>query len=226
MNNLNYTILWNLLVLVLFCVQIYLKIIFRECIMDAGRFAMKQADFDIMEKAKSRTCSCEKHFCFYNSIMYAFGDLSPAPSFWATPLGMKKFLKIGETDEIEIKHVALLEPKMKVCVSVVGDEDYVSDATYPKKITLTLRDGHYSYFSKKTELTKVWVQGLKYVLFRKIDDHFLTYDGDELVADYDLALEDLANSTEKTYKRFNELTEEQTEKLDSLFEDRRTSRRV
>jgi hypothetical protein len=172
---------------------------------------------------KPRTCTCEKNFCFYNSILYALGDLSPAPSFWATPLGMKKFLKIGESDQITIEHIPLLEPKMKVCVSVIGDEEYVSDATYPKQLTLTIRDGHYSYFSKKTELTKVWRSRTNSTFcFRKVDDHFLTYDGEELVADYELELHELKTTSDQdTFKRFNDLLKSEKLKLLRMDYDRR-----
>ena len=61
------------------------------------RFLLKDFSLGIyiMTAAVKRTCACAKHFCFYNSIKYAFGDYALSPMTWTTPSGMKQFLKIA-----------------------------------------------------------------------------------------------------------------------------------
>lgn len=174
-----------------------------------------------MTSTKKRICHCEKNFCCYNSILLAFGDQYPSANFWATPIGMKNFLNIGRADPIEVKHVPLLESKLKVCINIVGDDEYVSECKYPKRITLTLRNGHYSFFGKKNCLTKIWKEGKTYVMFKKFDDHFLTYDGEELVADFTLTYSQMQWCQERIYKQINGISDEDSKTLTQLKKEER-----
>ena len=148
-----------------------------------------------------RTCDCARHFCFYNSIIFACGGQPPSSHWWATPIGMKRFLGLDENNPILLSHIALLETKINVSISVVGDEVYTSTSNYPKKLTLTMKHGHFSFFGKRQQIDKIWTQNLKLVMYERMDGYFLTYDGTDLVADYDLKPTDLGNSDSIIYRR-------------------------
>ena len=149
--------------------------------------------------------------------MYALGGLTPTPGFWTTPLGMKRFLKIGEADPILPQHIALLEPKMKVGISVDG---FPSTSSYPKQLTLTYKNGHYSYFAKKSDIVKIWKQGKKLVMYQKLScedgDHFLTYDGNELVADFTLTHDQMRYDSEFVYKQAFGFSDTENAQLNEL----------
>ena len=74
------------------------------------RFLLKDFSLGIyiMTAAIKRACTCAKHFCFYNSIKYAFGDYALSPMTWTTPSGMKQFLKIGIDDPILMSSLSML----------------------------------------------------------------------------------------------------------------------
>ena len=148
-------------------------------------------------------CSCEKKFCFYNAVLNACGGCSPNPSFWTAPPAMKRFLKIGEKDQVQLHHIPLIEAKLKICINVAGELQYSSSSKYPKNITLISKDGHFGYASKKQKIAKFWKQGLTFATYEIFDDFILTYDGNELTADYVLKESDLGNSDTIAYKQLN-----------------------
>lgn len=155
-----------------------------------------------MNKTEKRTCSCDRHFCFYNSIIYACGGQPPSSHWWTTPIGMKRFLKIADDAPILLSHIALLETKINVSISVVGDSaQYTSTSNYPKKLTLTMKQGHFSFFGKRQQIDKIWRQNLKFIMYEKMDGFFLTYDGTDLVADYTLKATELGNCDDTIYRR-------------------------
>ena len=165
-------------------------------------------------------CSCSKNYCFYNSIKYAFNDRNPSHDFFANPNTMKRFLKISDCDQIEMHHLPLLEPKIRISISVVGDYEYTSENKYPKRITLEYKKGHYSLKSKKQAIQKIYPANLGMTTYFQLDDHFLTYDGNEVFADYTLKETDLRTPKSFFYKKFqkSELTHEEKKKLKELYQ--------
>ena len=163
-------------------------------------------------------CSCSKNYCFYNSIKYAFNDRNPSHDFFANPNTMKRFLKISDCDQIEMHHLPLLEPKIRISISVVGDYEYTSENKYPKRITLEYKKGHYSLKSKKQAIQKIYPANLGMTTYFQLNDHFLTYDGNEVFADYTLKETDLRTPKSFFYKKFqkSELTHEEKKTLKKL----------
>ena len=150
---------------------------------------------------KSR-CNCDHYYCLYNSIMYAFGGLKPTTDFWATPLGMKKWLNIEQHDQIAPDRIPELEDKLRIAISIDGSYD--SEKKYPKKITLFYGSGHYSFVENpriRGAIVKKWKQGKTYVSYCIMPDYILTYDGTDLVADYTLLAENLGRSSDFVYKQ-------------------------
>lgn len=159
-----------------------------------------------------------KHYSFYNEIKFAFCDAKCSKDFWETPLGMKRFIKIGDSDQIEECHIPLIEQKIKVSINVIGDYEYASQHKYPKRITLSYKNDLYTLKTKKQSISKIYPKGLGLVTYFKIDDHYLTYDGNEIIADYTLKETDLRIAKSFLYKKFqkSELTEEQKNILENI----------
>jgi hypothetical protein len=171
------------------------------------------------------SCNCCEKYCFYNSIKFACGGLDPSPNFWVSPVGMKNSLKIGRFDQIEECHIPHIEKNAKMCINVVGDYTYNSSQKYPKKITLKYENGHYKFAGKKQKTNKIWKTDLILKYFVKLKDnlteYYLTYDGNEIVADYTLKATDLGDSDTFVYKEFSrrELTTDQHETLLEINEN-------
>jgi len=163
-------------------------------------------------------CNCQKNYCFYNEIRFAFCDHSPSKDFFANPNSMKRFLKIGESDQIEINHIPTIENKIKVSISIVGDYEYTSENKYPKRITLRFYKGHYSLKTKKQSIQKTYPANLTLTTFFKFDDHFLTYNGEDLTADYTMTDSDLRMTNGVIFKMFqkSQLTDDEKDKLTQL----------
>ena len=165
-----------------------------------------------------KTCNCSEHYCMYNSILYCFGGLEPSPLWWASPIGMKHKLGIGRFEQVKKHHIPILEKHLKIAINIEGDYTYKSAEKYPKRITLTNYDGHYSavIIKKNSKINKFFKSNLTLKYFIKMSDYYLTYDGNELVADYVLKDDDLKND-ESTFvlKEFKkkDLTPEQQESL-------------
>lgn len=150
-----------------------------------------------------------KHFSFYNEIKFAFCDAKCSKDFWTTPLGMKKFLKIEDFEQIKKFHIPLIEDKIKVSISVIGDYEYESQNKYPRRISLQYKNDLYTLKVKKQSIQKIYPKNLTLTTFFQIDDHYLTYDGNEIIADYTMTAQQLKTSKNIIYKKFqkSELTE-------------------
>ena len=164
-------------------------------------------------------CQCQHHYCLYNSICYAFGGLKPTTDFWATPLGMKRWLNIDASEQVPPSRISELEDKIRVCISVDGI--YESTKKFPKKINLVFENGHYSFVQNpkiQAHIAKKWKIGKQFVQYYITPDFILTYDGDDLVADYTLQAENLGRSPDKIYKQVDRKswTPEMKKKLNFL----------
>ena len=176
-------------------------------------------------------CSCQTYLCLYNSIIYAFGGLKPCSDFWANPLELKKWIKTEKSEQVSPDKIPLLETRIKVAINVVGDYEYTSDKTYPKRITLLYKNGHYSFVKNPRiceAIVKTWTQGLTLVWFHEREEYILTFDGVELAEDYTLDISTFSSRKQRNdnriYKKFDFglLTPTMKEKLRHLREQTMT----
>ena len=127
-------------------------------------------------------------------------------TFSRPPLGLKKWLKIPENQQILPEHIESIKSKIRVSISVEGDYEYASVATFPKKILLRYENGHYSFVRNPRiteKIVKKWKQGKRLVMFQIFEDYILTYDGVDLVADSTMTADNLGISKDFIFKQFD-----------------------
>jgi len=160
-----------------------------------------------------------RHFSFYNEIKYAFSDAKCSSDFWTTPLGMKRFLKIGDSDQIEPHHVPLIEEKLKLSINIKGDYEYESNNKYPRRITMEYKNDLYTLKVKKKSIQKIYPANATLTTFYKINGKYFVYDGgDEIVIDETMTEAKLRNSKNVMYRKFkmSEMSDKDKETLNGF----------
>ncbi|KYQ93230.1 hypothetical protein DLAC_05874 [Tieghemostelium lacteum] len=128
--------------------------------------------------SESGGCSGEWNNCLYQAISVickkeitkAFPKMSK----------LKQFLGLEKRDPVHYSRVSEIEDKIKVCISVTGDHEYISEKDYKKKIEINLQSGHYSAVIPKKDYR---VKGIAYIekkpaVYRYLDgDKIEIYDG-------------------------------------------------
>ena len=80
-----------------------------------------------------------------------------------------------------------IEDKIKCCINVERDYEYVSDKRYSRRLVVNLNNGHYKHQNNKQVRKDLGVdkfyksKDLTYVLYVEREDYFLTYDGECLL---------------------------------------------
>ena len=128
------------------------------------------------KKSKGGASPDNLNNCLYECLTKCIGDKMP----WSKPADLKKYLKIGMNEMVDVSMINLVEKKLKnIKINIFGDAVYVSPVNAIRTINLNLVDNHYTI--KVDEFTrniknKISFKEKKILLYNQKTFH--GYDGD------------------------------------------------
>ena len=162
------------------------------------------------QKTKGGISDDGNNNCLYDCFKICLGSKNP----WNTPAELKKYLKVGINDKVDINLIHLIEKKLKnIKINIYGDAVYISPSTAIRTINLNLINSHYTIkeneFSRNIK-NKIAFKEKTILLYNK--KSFYGYDGDKIFYVSKELLSDIYNNKTEyiiIQKDNNELTFEQ-----------------
>ena len=105
-----------------------------------GQTSFEKVDMYVFETGPKKGGSGPLNDCLYDCLALAL----LTDNKFKNPQDLKKFLKIGRIEKVDIAHIPLIETKLKgVAINITGDHTYTSTVKSNKVINIKLIDGHY-----------------------------------------------------------------------------------
>lgn len=139
---------------------------------------------------------------YNNCLYYCLKDFGVNLGMFDKPYKLKKAIYVERDQPIHIKKIPFIEKKLRINIVVTGDFIYNSPRTYPRTIYLKLRNGHYSIVDGNKQAKKL-ISSVSHkeekhiVVYKRINDEYVGYDGETKTYDFQTILDSIKDSNSK-----------------------------